>query len=907
MSVFKRADISASWNSGTSWTLVSGSGTYPSSAADQAIWDSTVTLQRNISAIAVTIGQVAFQNPATNQGIIAGTGTITLSPSAFSNVGIDMSSGTTTATNLSISAPLALGSSQTWSVASGRTLTVSGAITGAAKDLTVTGAGTTSIGATGNATSWTGSIIRVSGGLLAFTDTRALGAATNSVVVDSGGAVRIDGTAGLGPSLFTVSGSGASGLLAGAIYFSSPVTFAAGKTIALSGASPTILLGPTAAGGLIQGTPTSGDITFNITGTSSSGATLTNAQTFTVPSGAYLVLQGANSVTGAAIQADFGLATSDANPFGAAGNEVKVRSSLRLTNSGAGAGTLAIDLSRNYFFDGESAPGTPASPNTYSIAPAGSAGSSFTFTGTVNGTPTNWVKTNVNGGTGSTVQFGSVSGGKLNGTWNLRSFASTQTIYLHPNLDISTWTGALYTYRVSYGVAPTGAATYESGAVIDNISGSTLTLAHSGYSLVGSLTFTGTSSMSLGGGNVTASASPTLTVSASTLTISGNIGSPATLVKNGAGTLALSGNNTIPTGVTLSAGTLALNSAGSAGPSAATFTFVVGAALDSTTGATLNQNGLINTGAAAGSWTWVGTNDLTFGTGNITLGGDRTITHGATGGLGTLKFSGAITTGTLTTSWDFGGSTAGAKQRVTLGGANASLADATAANQHAITAGYFRIENNNGLGAVATTTTWWVGATNLGVPTTKAALELAGVTTPDTKSVKLYSTGPNDDGALIGASGTSVFSGNIEVPNLLLGARIGVKTGATLTLLGSGIYPNLNPANAGTPLSFTAESGGTLNVNRVLGGSGTSNAGTVTVANGDGTVVFSRANLHTGAMTCSSGTTKLTQTNAAGAGAGNSVTVSAGATMEVTVKAVFPATLTLGNSPTIPAIFKVSV
>jgi hypothetical protein len=58
-------------------------------------------------------------------------------------------------------------------------------------------------------------------------------------------------------------------------------------------------------------------------------------------------------------------------------------------------------------------------------------------------------------------------------------------------------------------------------------------------------------------------------------------------------------------------------------------------------------------------------------------------------------------------------------------------------------------------------------------------------------------------------------------------------------------------------------------------------------------------------MTCSAGTTKLTNVAAVGAGAGNSVTVTAGATMESAVKAVFPATLTLGNTGT-PAIFKIS-
>jgi len=452
--------------------------------------------------------------------------------------------------------------------------------------------------------------------------------------------------------------------------------------------------------------------------------------------------------------------------------------------------------------------------------------------------------------------------------------------------DVSSWTGSIQAFNINYQTTPSGLAIWNAAAIINNTLGSALTLQHSSYN-VSNFTFTGSSSMSLGSGPVTSTTSPTITVSANTLTIPGDVSVLANLVKAGAGTLALSGNNTILTNVTLNAGTLVLNSTGSAGPSAATFTFATNTTINSTVGATLNQNGAINAGAGGGTWTWVGTNDLTFGTGNFSFGGDLVIAFGAGGGLSTLKFRGNNTTTTSTISWSFGGSTAGAKQRFTLVGSNASLAAGTAADQPSVTAGYFRIENNNGLGAAGTTTSWWVGATNLGVQTTKAALELAGVTTPDTKNINLYNIGPNDDGALIGASGTSVFSGAILVPNVA-GTRIGVKASATLTLLGSGIYPNLNPANAGTPLAFTAENGGTLNQNRILG----ANVGTVTVTGGSGTVVFSRANLHTSAMTCSAGTTKVTHVNATSTG---SVFVPAGATLESTVQSNFQSTLSLGT------------
>lgn len=337
------------------------------------------------------------------------------------------------------------------------------------------------------------------------------------------------------------------------------------------------------------------------------------------------------------------------------------------------------------------------------------------------------------------------------------------------------------------------------------------------------------------------------------------------------------------------ASNLSLNSANALGSGSAANDAIViqsTAVLDNSSGSAVT---LLNGGAKQlnANFSWAGTNDLNMGSGNVTYNTDRTITFTAGANTGTLKFPGAATTTTATLSFRAGGSTAGAKQRITLGGANASLVAATAADQHSVTAGYFRIENNNGLGAAGTTTAWWVGATNLGVQTTKAALELAGVTTPETKNVNLYNIGPNDDGALIGVSGTSVFSGAISVPNSA-GTRIGVKASATLTLLGSGLYQNLNPTNSGTPLAFTAESGGALNQNRILG----SNVSTVTVTGGSGTVVFSRANTHTGAMTCSAGTTKVTDVNATSTG---SVTVSAGATLESTVQSQFQSTLSLGT------------
>jgi autotransporter-associated beta strand protein len=887
LTTFTKNDTTNALNLSTSWT----GGVAPNANTAQMLVNSTVTLARTAAAGAsFTLGQIKLVNPGGGFTIGATTSTaLTLdtTDAETAGVGIDMSAATQ---NMTVAQTLTLGTSQTWSVASGRTLAVNGAISSSSKTLTLSGSGTVSLGSIAR-TGWTGSTTVVQSGVRLSATVNIgseLGASTNTFVVENGGALFIGGEEGplaIGTSNLTISGEG-NALQYGAIYVNNNggadwnnryVTVVADNTVISIDRSRTINIAGTVAGDVIYNTVATGDVPAPLVSWPS-----------TITVGGYIRVRAWDIVTRAERGRYLGF-NNDGNTFGAATNKVFVENSSGFTPD---LGNRGLILTRDYTFEGETTTSAPAAGKAYAcLLPLNGEGTITFNAGSLTAAASNrYIKFQAAGpNSEALINF---NGATLTGDFGIICFNSLQNLGFLSTSDISTWTGSLQATRVRYQTAPVGAATWNANAIINNILGSALTLQHSSYS-VGSFTFTGSSSMSLGSGPVTSTTSPTITVSANTLTIPGNVSVLATLVKNGAGTLALSGNNTIPTGVTLSAGTLVLDSAGSAGPSATTFTFVVGASLDSTTGATLNQNGLINTGALAGSWTWVGTNDLTFGTGNITLGGDRTITHGATGGVGTLKFRGGITTSTATLFWNFGGSRAGAKQRVTLVGANASLVAATAADQHSVTAGYFRIENNNGLGAAGTTTSWWVGATNLGVQTTKAALELAGVTTPDTKSVNLYNIGPNDDGALIGASGTSVFLGGISILNVA-GTRFGAKAGATLTLA-SGFYTVINAANANTPLSFVAETGGQINVDRILGGptSGGSNIGAVTVTGGSGTVVLSRANLHTGATTCSAGTTKVTHINATSTG---SVFVPAGATLESTVQSQFQSTLSLGTT-----------
>lgn len=203
---------------------------------------------------------------------------------------------------------------------------------------------------------------------------------------------------------------------------------------------------------------------------------------------------------------------------------------------------------------------------------------------------------------------------------------------------------------------------------LDNTSGGALTLAtnnplnFSGAS--SNLNFTGTNPLNLGTGAVTLSAATgivikTFTVSASTLTLGGDISGTAALRKLGNGTLVLNGVTSFAGGLTVSGGTATLN-----GASTRTGTNIVN------TGATLNINHasalgtgslaftsnpkIDNTSGAAitlttnnaqiwnSDFTFKGTNSLNLGTGAITMnGGSKQITVSGS----TLTVGGAISDG----------------------------------------------------------------------------------------------------------------------------------------------------------------------------------------------------------------------------------------------------------------------
>lgn len=112
-----------------------------------------------------------------------------------------------------------------------------------------------------------------------------------------------------------------------------------------------------------------------------------------------------------------------------------------------------------------------------------------------------------------------------------------------------------------------GALTFSAAGLIDNTSGSALTVStNNEQNWNSNVTFTGTNDLNLGAGNVTMGATRTITVNGGILTVGGSIQSTtAGLIKAGAGTLSLGGTNLYTGTTTVNAGVLKLDSASALG------------------------------------------------------------------------------------------------------------------------------------------------------------------------------------------------------------------------------------------------------------------------------------------------------------------------------------------------------
>lgn len=197
----------------------------------------------------------------------------------FTGSGYSISSGSLTITNggittsedVTISSNIYIGAPQTWSVASGKTLTISGPLHTIVSDLTITGNGNTVISSAIDG----GGVLNTVGGVK-----------PGSLIHYGAGSLMLTGAANFSGDLYSSSGSitfapgaGVSSTFSGTLYGSATFVVAAGGTVSLSGDSSSF----------------SGGITVNSGRLDCSVGTL-SACTFTVNSGTMSVGDGAKSL-----------------------------------------------------------------------------------------------------------------------------------------------------------------------------------------------------------------------------------------------------------------------------------------------------------------------------------------------------------------------------------------------------------------------------------------------------------------------------------------------------------------------------------------------------------------------------------------------------------------------------------
>jgi autotransporter-associated beta strand protein len=197
-----------------------------------------------------------------------------------------------------------------------------------------------------------------------------------------------------------------------------------------------------------------------------------------------------------------------------------------------------------------------------------------------------------------------------------------------------------------------GAFGINTGSIINNTSGGSITTVSYPQFWNGSFTFAGANNLNLGTGAVALEANITVTANANTLTVGGIISGAYKLTKAGAGTLQLGGANTYTGDTTVSAGTLQMGAAGvmpnGAGYGNLSLTGTLDLNTFSQTINGLSGSGTVDTLSGGSPVLTVGNNNQT-----ITFGGAIKNTAGTLGltkiGNGTLTLTGVQTYGGATT------------------------------------------------------------------------------------------------------------------------------------------------------------------------------------------------------------------------------------------------------------------
>ena len=432
----------------------------------------------------------------------------------------------------------------------------------------------------------------------------------------------------------------------------------------------------------------------------------------------------------------------------------------------------------------------------------------------------------------------------------------------------------------------TGALNITGGTLDAGAAMSSAISTHNTLTFGGSFTFAGSNSLNMGTGNVTLSATPTITVNANTLTLGGTISGAQGLTLNGSGTLALTNASSNYTGATtINGGTLSVT------------TLALGTAVSSIGNSTSAQANLIINGGTlqflgASAQTTdrrmtVGANGATFdssGTaaGNsITFSNTSAVVYSTTGFNPVITFTGTNGTAAAPNSFNLTiGDNGGNKTSIIKSGAGLWNMNATNTytggttlnagtleiqNASALGSGIFTITGGNFDNANASVTTltsenamnWNGNWTYLGTNSLNISSTLATNTT-GSQTYTAASAGAGDNGVTItytvGGASTSVTSvvGNAVTVNLKTGGDTEANIAAAISgNVSASALVAVSGSGSVTTASTVTLSGGvsagavTLGNNVTLTVSNT-NALTIGGAIGDGAQGYSLTKTGTG-------------------------------------------------------------
>ncbi len=759
-----------------------------------------------------------------------------------------------------------------------------------ARTLTIAGTGSAAVtGVIANGGTGAGKLTMSSSGTLTLSGANTFSGGTQV----NAGTLAIGSNQALGTGLLalaantTVQSAGGARSLTNAVSSSGNLTIAGTNDLTFSGA---FALG----GGNRTITVSNSGITTLSGAVSSTGyATITKAGTGT------LVLSGTNTLSGPTVinagalelRSSTGLGSGTWGNIVASGGELRLGSGISLSPGGLtvqGSGVSGAGAVRN--LDGSNTLGGQITVNNATTI--GSDAGLLTFSGLVN-LNTGAVLTTT--GAGDLTFAGAVGG---SGALNFNSSGDvtiSSTIQTNGALTLNgpgtvtlsgtatnTNNGAVTVNNGMLVLAKTGATALQTNVSVMNgtlqLGGSNQIADYSSVSLgsstalfdlnnnsdtianlsmTGASVSTGTGTLTIGGGGVaTNAASSAATISGklalgatttftvadggagSDLVVSATVSgaSGAGLVKAGAGTMVLSGNNAYAGSTTVNLGTLKLGTAGSAGngPLGTTAAGTVvnsGGALDLNGFTLANAEALSLNGTGVGSAGALTNSSPTAATyaGAVTLGSASSI-----GGVGNITLTAGLGGNFLLTESGPGTLTLNGSGGTRIGGAQ-------------VNAGTLKLGATNALGAATQTITLNGGTLDLATDTSTNAYAVA-VTGNSTV---------NSDKATSGSAGITQTLGALSIGNRVLSVAAGSNVAANSAYgLGFG----------GTTLSDTA----TFNIGNNGTGTGTLLLGTVSgvgglIKSGNGTLSLSGANSYSGTTTISQGTIALGSSAPSGA------------------------------------------